>query len=577
MRPPPLRAATITALAVSPYLAAALATGFQHTYPRRDGLGRGRSGSIALPPFPRRGDSSLTVSASVLPSTAPLASPPSPLPHAGSSGGTVTTGVGAEGDTFQLNILNRQVPDKDLWVYIEGQDIWGRPGFIMPNKDPTAPATWFLPDARGGTNVDVPNEVIGMQMARNTGSGNGNNNKPPVLSLRMPDNIVSGRVYLSEDPLVFRCHASNATFGGTTIAQPSALLPSNDPASKARFGFVELTWRSIDVAAQAKRGIYANLSFVDWVGMLLGMSIKEARGAQQDKHVIPGLKGKGGITDAQVMNEMCTELENVAAKPGGKHAWWKHLCRRDGTETLRILSPNMVLSVPPDILGVDAAVQEQARTYFDEYVDAVWQRYATEPLRVDTQISPAEPGQDGWDRAATGTGSICDCTTAGGGSSNIMTCNCPAVFQPEDLQTVSFQRPTGGDIFSCSTGPFAAAQNPQIEARQLRARLCAGFVRTTLLLDSLTPSINVPATEYYKTGVHEYRGQEVYVDTHDYYSEIEHRYLKDGFGYTFSFDDVNPGIENAAGVIEMADPEFMNIVAGGWKDGDERPVAEIQN
>lgn len=456
-------------------------------------------------------------------------------------------------ENFQLNILNRQKPDKDLWVYIEARDAKGNLGFLVPPPadKPGEVASWFLPGgpAPGRTAAGDPivnpelvaPEKIGFKLDKNTGGEGG---KPPVRSMMLPSYIESGRVYLSEEELDFYSYQDPQNLPNILIAAPSVLAP---PSNKTSFGFVELTWRSKGDDLKA-RGLWTNLSFVDWVGVVLGMSVKEHGETNVVKQKIPGLKE----TSEGVLNQICDSLAK-ASKKAGNFAWWTNLCVRDPTgKPLRVVSPNLYLSMG----GVGAANQDPEQQFYKKYIDDVWAKFAQTPLKVDTQIYPTKTALN-WTEGAGSTGAVCECKTQPG----FMECGGQCLSLASDnfndwATPLKFARPSDIDIFSCNSGPFAHKDSNKAWA-QIRARLCAGFVRSTLLLDDTTPSVKVREDQYYLNEIH------------DYYSETVHKNLAGNRGYTFSFDDVNPGEDNSAGVIEMTAPVIMNIVAGGWKDGDE--------
>lgn len=60
---------------------------------------------------------------------------------------------------------------------------------------------------------------------------------------------------------------------------------------------------------------------------------------------------------------------------------------------------------------------------------------------------------------------------------------------------VSFGRPTAGDIFSNSTGPFATGSNAEVNA--IIPRLAAAWNRSTLLLSNSQPN-GVQPSQYYQ-------------------------------------------------------------------------------
>ncbi|KXJ95062.1 hypothetical protein Micbo1qcDRAFT_192192 [Microdochium bolleyi] len=502
-----------------PAATSALVTGHRHDVHRRD---------VGPPP-----------ASSAVPVPAPTVNPSHP------QGGN----PGPKDKLFRLNVINRLPADKPLYVYITGYDREKREGFIRPPADAAAGAQWFIPDARGEAQKPV---LITEQLFQQV-PGGGDPAKPKPLSLLLPTAIESGRIYFSESPLNFSTVLTAGDRPRSAVVAPS-ISDDQDPAAKISWGFVELTYKDETEVRDGGNRLYANLSFVDWVGIVLGMSVKPRPGSPGDPktRIIPGLTGPGGQNPEKALGAICKELKDLGANDK-RLAWWGELCvTGDKDQPLRILAPNIynhpAKTRSPEFLK-----------YWDGYVDKVWARYKDpkKPLRVNTQLQ-AGTGME----ALNGTGATCDCVT-GAGEAGSMRCSCPVIEGQGGGRDFTFARPATGDIFSCNTGAFAPVLDASEQKfRQLRARLCATFVRSTLLLPdelgSLTPNKAVTAKQYYSDV------------TTDYYSKVVHKYLKDGKGYTFSFDDVDPGTENAAGVIEMEDPQVMNVVVGGWVEGDEK-------
>lgn len=106
----------------------------------------------------------------------------------------------------------------------------------------------------------------------------------------------------------------------------------------------------------------------------------------------------------------------------------------------------------------------------------------------------------------------------------------------------SYERPTSSNIFSCTGGPFDASTSRNDLHARTQKRLCAAFLRTTLLLDGgeLTPSPAVGRDLYYS-------GEPV-----NHFAKAFHDLLIDGSGaYSGPTDDINPGGsgENEAGML----------------------------
>jgi hypothetical protein len=168
-------------------------------------------------------------------------------------------------------------------------------------------------------------------------------------------------------------------------------------------------------------------------------------------------------------------------------------------------------------------VPEAFASYWQPYVDAVWQRYTQEPLIIDTQLPM------GYVRCRV-TGDLLHC----------------------DGDNRPYAKPTAADIWGCDSGPFRREGGDNDIHVAVIPRLCAAFARSTLMLDggSLQPSVD--DSWYY--------GE---LPTH-HYSRLVHEYEVDGKGYAFPYDDVNPnGGGNAAGVVASGAAERLTIFVGG--------------
>lgn len=85
----------------------------------------------------------------------------------------------------------------------------------------------------------------------------------------MPDYISAARVWFAQGNLHFySIWAGNAPGS----VQPSFANP-RDPSAGVNWGFVELTNNA--------GGLYANLSYVDFVGLALGMSVRRGNGVTE--------------------------------------------------------------------------------------------------------------------------------------------------------------------------------------------------------------------------------------------------------------------------------------------------------
>ncbi|KAG5925161.1 hypothetical protein E4U61_002275 [Claviceps capensis] len=360
-----------------------------------------------------------------------------------------------------------------LKAYIQGLDYQGKIVFIRSD------GSLFYPPSAGAssTPVEINNERIVIDLPSRGGK----------LRTRLPIPVRSGRVYFSEGPLRFSIVKTPV---GDGLVQPSVANVA-DPSAETNWGFVEFTYTPEGI-------IYANISYVDFVGMILSMSLKAKNSASSQ--LTKGLRG-GAV------QSICNDLGRQS--PDGQ---WKSLCvvNRAG-KPIRVLSPNIYTVMNP----------RHFQDYWQGYVDRVWQQYSNSPLTIDTQ----------------GVAGKVKCRVSGGQ----MMC---------DGDNRSYGKPSARDIWGCDSGTFGKQNNDNNVHLAVIARLCAAFNRSTLLLAGGDVQPKLPAAKYYST------------NPTNRYSFLVHQHEVDGKGYAFSYDDVNPDGENASGLLTTSGPETLSIYVG---------------
>ncbi|KAI1505053.1 glycoside hydrolase family 64 protein [Biscogniauxia marginata] len=362
-----------------------------------------------------------------------------------------------------------------MYAYVTGQDPSG--AIVMLSTE----GSWHFPDPLGSAIPISINSSVALPLG---GLGE-------TTEITLPDYISSGRVWIAEGTLTFFTVAS--ADGKATLVEPSSANPE-DPSAAINWGFVELT-------NTEKGGIYANISFVDFVGLVIGMTLTLGSGEPQ---TVKGLN-KGAI------DSICNDLKTQAAADGQP---WDQMCVLD-TEgnPLRIMAPNLYLANNP------AAMLD----YYDDYTEQVWAKYSSEDLIINTQ---------------TDAGNVA-CRTNG----SRLSC---------DGDNREYPKPTTADIWGCNSGPFGILEDDNAIHKAVVPRLCAAFTRTTLLTDGGTTQPGLGRESYYQNS------------PTNHYSRIVHEYETDGRGYAFSYDDVNPDNENEAGVVSGLNPQVLELTIGGF-------------
>lgn len=275
---------------------------------------------------------------------------------------------------------------------------------------------------------------------------------------------------------------------GPALVEPSSSNPS-DANYNLFWDFCEFTWNSSQ--------LYANITYVDFVSLPIALTLTTTSGATK---TVEGIPANGLAT-------ICSALQAQNAKDGA--GWEKLIVTNNGTN-LRAVSPNTGITLNSGLFS----------TYYAEYVNQVWSKYASTPLTVNTQASAG-------DLTATVSNGTLNFSTGG----------------------ISYAQPSTADIFSNSSGAFAVSGNSTKDA--ITARLAAAFNRSTLLIDADQPN-GEKVADYYQNAVT------------NHYSRICHATNLDNRGYAFPYDDVAPtdGADQSGSVYDP-NPKLLTVILGG--------------
>ncbi len=212
---------------------------------------------------------------------------------------------------------------------------------------------------------------------------------------------------------------------GPNLVHPSFLNPG-DPNYGKNWSFSEFTFNDTQ--------LFANISYVDFVGIPMGLSLTSGSGTA----TVNGLP-------AGALDQIASSLSSL----GGE---WAGLMQTGGGGNLRVLSPHHHAA--------------QFGGYLDGYIDQVWQKYVGTDLVVDSQ----NPGLGKFTGRVSGD---------------------RLVFGSE-----SFAKPSTADVWSCDSGPFALAAGASDARKAIVPRLAAALNRTTLLDNPNQPTDEDPARFY---------------------------------------------------------------------------------
>lgn len=279
---------------------------------------------------------------------------------------------------------------------------------------------------------------------------------------------------------------------GPALVEPSATNTA-DANYKKDWGFCEFTFNT--------EQIYVNVSYVDFVGLPIAIQLENQSG---NVRRVDGMPADG-------LTRVAAGLDAQGQKDG---KGWEKLVVRNGDHVMRALSPNSAAVLFPGLFD----------GYYQSHVDAVWDKYRNEDLTVNTQFD--------WGDVVGRVGSDGKLTFSGDGS-------------------LGFDKPAAGDIFSCSTGPFAGGADVSQERLNIGARLAAALNRSTLLVNNKQPEGENVDT-YYKEAVT------------NHYSRVCHETTIESRGYAFPYDDVGSSTgEDQSGYLNDPKPKVLTVEVGG--------------
>lgn len=267
---------------------------------------------------------------------------------------------------------------------------------------------------------------------------------------------------------------------GPTVVHPDFLNPS-DPNYTKNWSFVEFTFNDVQ--------LYGNISYVDFVGVPTGLALTTASSGTQ---TVPGLPS--------------ASLDPICGALSAQGSNWAGLVQTASGRNLRAISPHHRA--------------DRFAGYLDDYINQVWQHYASQTLTIDSQ----NPSLGTFTGRVTADGLL---TFANG---------------------ETFAKPTTADVWSCDSGPFAISPGASDARKSIIPRLAAALNRTTLLTNPNQPTGEDPDTFYRSP-------------TTNHYARIVHSRLLDGRGYAFPYDDVTPG-PDFSGAVHAGDPSVLTVTVG---------------
>lgn len=344
-------------------------------------------------------------------------------------GGRAFASNASSANALGMTIVNHtdRYTNAQIWYYIVGTDLsTGNQAFVAPNGTLT-PVSLSINGSGGYADLSIPLVADG------------------DTQFTLPANM-SGRIYFSiVDKLQFKAVLDGN--GNPALQYPAGWVTS-DPNYLVLHDFFEFTNNG--------GGMNCDTTMVDQFAIPLHVTLVGSQ-TQSVGQLVSGGR------------------DNIFAAIAGQSDFAGLIVQND----LRVIAPGH---------GIDSGIFSS--TYYDSYVDAVWNQYASSTMTVTTNTG-------------TFTGQV-----QGG----------QFVFSGG---VAPFSKPATKDVFYCNgalTAPNDGLTGP------VAAILGAAFNRSTLLSDSSQPDLN--ASTFYQ------------VAPTNYYAKAMHDNMVDGRAYGFPFDDV---------------------------------------
>lgn len=249
-----------------------------------------------------------------------------------SASAPTTSGSSSTGGSG-LDIKMTNSASGKMYAYIIGEDETSGKHVFYQN----GASAWYYPAYTGATNTSQStNGVIDASTNNLAIEVDGGSDKTVTLS----QYLNSGRVYIGAQPMTFMIDTSG------NLVEPSP-VDTSDANYDFAWGIVELAWSSSELAA--------DLSYVDSVALALGMKVTTTDGQEYYDAGLP----------AGSLQTVCKELASVSDD-------WGNMCVKGSDGGLiRALAPAKYVS---------ANSAGSLSTFYDSYIDQVWEKYATTTL-----------------------------------------------------------------------------------------------------------------------------------------------------------------------------------------------------
>ncbi|KAL6240395.1 hypothetical protein RBB50_012677 [Rhinocladiella similis] len=379
-------------------------------------------------------------------------------------------------------VVNNIGNSSEVNMYVTGIDLTSSLVILTPNGQ------WYHPTVNDSLNVPtkLPSDIITIP-AQGTSL---------AIEVRLPSPVSAGRIWFAHGDLEF-----------------SVVRTQNSSASLVPPSLIDVTipWGFVEFTSTPEENLWVNLSFVDFVGIALGL---ELVGSSPENTTSAPQSALG--LQSSAIDTLCRCLADQSIIDG--YSWGDLCLRSSDSRPVRVLSPTSYIQANPEAFS----------DYWTCYIEDVWARYSSESLTINPH------SQDLGNISCGVQDDLLICTDANGAVEN-------------------FEKPSARDVWGCNSGPFTITKNSSDLSRAVIPQLCAGINRSTLLLDngSYQPS-GIPSSLYYTSEVT------------NWYSKIVHQVEKDGKGYAFPYDDVSSadGDSSQSGLLTAPEPWVLSLFVG---------------
>lgn len=253
-----------------------------------------------------------------------------------------STGSSSGGATLDVKLTNSA--SGKMYAYIIGMDATsGKHVFYQDGS-----SAWYYPSGsaakRDGANtaIDATTNKLSIEV-------DGNSDK----TITLPQYLDSGRVYIGAQPMTFLMDSSG------NLVEPSP-VDTSDANYDFAWGIVELAWLSTELAA--------DLSYVDSVALSMGLKVTTTDGQVYEDAGLP----------AGSLKKVCDELAAVSDD-------WGNMCVKGSSgDLIRALAPAKYVS---------ANSAGSLSTFYDSYIDKVWEKFASTTLVSRPNSLPIHPSR----------------------------------------------------------------------------------------------------------------------------------------------------------------------------------------